>query len=99
MLPFIYKNSDPDNDLTLQQYLNDDEKDNENIQRVAKQLNIEHLLNLSFVKLSNGQTRRARIARALLRNPSMLVLDEPLSKRYTLYKFFFFSKQKLFLLQ
>lgn len=90
MLPFIYKNSDPDNDLTLQQYLNDDEKDNENIQRVAKQLNIEHLLNLSFVKLSNGQTRRARIARALLRNPSMLVLDEPLSKRYTLYKFFFF---------
>lgn len=89
MLPFIYKNSDPDNDLTLQQYLNDDEKNNENIQRVAKQLNIEHLLNLSFVKLSNGQTRRARIARALLRNPSMLVLDEPLSKRHTLHKICF----------
>jgi molybdate transport system ATP-binding protein len=50
------------------------------IHRVAKQLDVEHLLHLSFVKLSNGQTRRARIARALLRNPSMLVLDEPLSK-------------------
>lgn len=76
--------------MTLQQYLNNDEKDIENIQRVAKQLNIDHLLNLSFVKLSNGQTRRARIAKALLRNPSMLVLDEPLSKRYTyLYKIFY----------
>ncbi|OAC99504.1 hypothetical protein MUCCIDRAFT_129758, partial [Mucor lusitanicus CBS 277.49] len=70
--------SDPDNDLTLQQYLNGDPDDTADIQRVAKQLNIEHLLPLSFVKLSNGQTRRARIAKALLKNPSMLVLDEPL---------------------
>lgn len=52
----------------------------EDIEQVAKQLNVDHLLDLSFVKLSNGQTRRARIARALLKNPSMLVLDEPLSK-------------------
>ncbi|KAI8637430.1 P-loop containing nucleoside triphosphate hydrolase protein [Parasitella parasitica] len=72
--------SDPDNDLTLQQYLNGGgEIDNpQDIQKIAQQLNIDHLLKLSFVKLSNGQTRRARIAKALLKKPSMLVLDEPL---------------------
>ncbi|KAL7330386.1 hypothetical protein PS15p_205344 [Mucor circinelloides] len=70
--------SDPDNDLTLQQYLHGDQEDTKDLERVAKQLNIDHLLPLSFVKLSNGQTRRARIAKALLKNPSMLVLDEPL---------------------
>lgn len=73
--------SDPDNDLTLQDYLlsgSDKNDTQEAALKVAKQLNIDHLLPLSFVKLSNGQTRRARIARALLRDPSMLVLDEPL---------------------
>ncbi|KAI8389267.1 P-loop containing nucleoside triphosphate hydrolase protein [Blakeslea trispora] len=68
--------SDPDNDLTLQDYLGDFPL--ERIHAVTEQLNIKNLLPLSFVKLSNGQTRRARIARALLKNPSMLVLDEPL---------------------
>lgn len=70
--------SDPDNDLTLKDYLKSNT--DKSIDQIAKQLNLEHLLNLSFVKLSNGQTRRARIARALLRDPSMIVLDEPLSK-------------------
>ncbi|KAI8988350.1 P-loop containing nucleoside triphosphate hydrolase protein [Mycotypha africana] len=70
--------SDPDNDTTLMDYLKSAHENKEEIHRVAQQLNIDTLLPLSFVKLSNGQTRRARLARALLRNPSMLVLDEPL---------------------
>lgn len=48
-------------------------------------MDVAHLLSLSFVKLSNGQTRRARIARALLRHPSMLILDEPLSKSFLIW--------------
>lgn len=64
--------------MTLKDYLKSNT--DKSIDQIAKQLNLEHLLNLSFVKLSNGQTRRARIARALLRDPSMIVLDEPLSK-------------------
>ena len=72
--------SDPDNDVTLMQYLETEHTTQEAIGKVAEQLDIAHLLPLSFVKLSNGQTRRARIARALLRHPSMLILDEPLSK-------------------
>ncbi|CDS13401.1 hypothetical protein LRAMOSA05579 [Lichtheimia ramosa] len=70
--------SDPDNDVTLKQYLETEQTTLEAIDKVAEQLDIAHLLPLSFVKLSNGQTRRARIARALLRHPSMLILDEPL---------------------
>ncbi|KAG2235932.1 hypothetical protein INT48_004262 [Thamnidium elegans] len=61
--------------FNFRDYLTGDEKD---IERISTQLNIKHLLPLSFVKLSNGQTRRARIARALLKSPAMLVLDEPL---------------------
>lgn len=63
---------------------------------MASLLNVNHLLPLSFLKLSNGQTRRARIAKALLDNPKMLILDEPLSKVifhlfvYPNFFFFFF---------
>ena len=36
-------------------------------------------LNLPLVALSNGQTRRARIVKAILGQPELLLLDEPLS--------------------
>ncbi|KAI9492950.1 P-loop containing nucleoside triphosphate hydrolase protein [Zychaea mexicana] len=69
--------SDPDNDVTLAHYLGKD-ADPKALAQVTEKLNLAHLMPLSFVKLSNGQTRRARIARALLRRPAMLILDEPL---------------------
>ena len=50
------------------------------IEETAIQLEIHHLLALPLVTLSNGQTRRARIARALLAGPEMLILEEPFSK-------------------
>jgi hypothetical protein len=40
---------------------------------------LRRLLDLPFIALSNGQTRKARIVRALLTRPELLVLDEPLS--------------------
>jgi ABC-type uncharacterized transport system ATPase subunit len=47
---------------------------------LAAELDLERLLHLPLVALSNGQTRRARILRALLRSPKLLILDEPFSK-------------------
>ena len=44
---------------------------------VADRLRIAPLLDLKLLKMSNGQTRRARLARGLLAHPHLLVLDDP----------------------
>jgi ABC-type molybdenum transport system ATPase subunit/photorepair protein PhrA len=46
---------------------------------LTESLGLKHLLDLPLVALSNGQTRRARIVKALLEQPEILLLDEPLS--------------------
>lgn len=44
---------------------------------LVKRMGIESLLDVEFLKLSNGQTRKARIASVLLQHPPMLLLDNP----------------------
>ncbi|TGO48968.1 hypothetical protein BOTNAR_0450g00030 [Botryotinia narcissicola] len=51
--------------------------DPEILVRVINDLRLGELLNMPVSNLSNGQTRRSRIARALLENPEVLLLDEP----------------------
>ena len=45
--------------------------------RIARALDILHLLDSSFVCLSSGEIRKVLLARALLHRPQLLILDEP----------------------
>jgi molybdate transport system ATP-binding protein len=69
---------EPNDDLTLIDFLRSGTSASENeIVVAARQLGVEAQLPLSFIKLSNGQARRARIAKALLSQPELLILDDP----------------------
>ncbi|KAI4284816.1 MAG: hypothetical protein L6R38_001152 [Xanthoria sp. 2 TBL-2021] len=48
-----------------------------NLRKVIHDLNLEELVDMPVANLSNGQTRRAKIAKALLDKPEVLLLDEP----------------------
>jgi ABC-type multidrug transport system ATPase subunit len=47
---------------------------------LVDKMGLRPFLDLPLIALSNGQTRRARILKAVLSKPSLLLLDEPLSE-------------------
>ncbi|CAN9311740.1 unnamed protein product [Alternaria alternata] len=85
-----YESLREDTDFTVQRYLtgivtmNPGEEelkaksvDEDDMKRVMRDLELERFIDKPVSMLSNGQSRRARIAKALLRRPEMLCLDAP----------------------
>ncbi|KAI9043141.1 putative ABC transporter [Aspergillus affinis] len=52
-------------------------QDQDLFEQVVVDLRLSPLLDMPVANLSNGQTRRARIAKALLSKPELLLLDDP----------------------
>jgi len=83
-----YESRREEEDWTLREYLegntelnpletDDDKVDRRLFARVVADLRLDSLLDRAVSNLSNGQTRRARIAKTLLAKPALLLLDGP----------------------
>lgn len=50
-----------------------------NLEKVANLLRLDHLLEKSILKLSNGETRRLALALGLMQQPTIYLMDQPMT--------------------
>jgi molybdate transport system ATP-binding protein len=79
-----YNSSDSEDALTVEEYLLtikpfSDHPAYWTYTKTLQRLNLEALKNKQLIKLSNGETKRLMIGAALLKNPVLLLLDNPLA--------------------
>lgn len=79
-----YNSSDSEDALTVEAYLSAiqpgfDGEGHWDLPKVLQRLNLGMLKSKQLIKLSNGETKRLLIAAALIKNPMILMLDNPLA--------------------
>jgi iron complex transport system ATP-binding protein len=71
---------------------NKSERDSYRVERIIKKMNISNLSKKNFSYLSDGEKQISLIARALIKKPEILILDEPISNLDYKSKFFVIDK-------
>jgi len=78
-----YNAADASDAMTVKQYLSEIEPFTDSpvwtLDKVVGVLDLQQTLNKELIKLSNGETKKVLLAAALLHNPVLLLLDNPLS--------------------
>ena len=68
------------------------ERDSYKVEKIMKKMNISILSKKNFSYLSDGEKQISLIARALIKNPEILILDEPITNLDYKSKFFVVDK-------
>jgi len=79
-----YNSMDSEDALTVEQYLHTIKPAPQpnlywHFDKIVETLKLDQLSHKQLIKLSNGETKRLRIAAALIKNPALLLLDSPLT--------------------
>ena len=56
-----------------------EEKQKSTVEKLLTEFNLQHLRNINANLLSGGEVRRLQIARTLINNPKVILLDEPMA--------------------
>lgn len=76
-----YNSQDSENSLTVEKYLSGTRSKTGNqywtFEKVVEKLHLIKLLEEHVIKLSNGETKKVRLAAAILQSPEILLLDHP----------------------
>ncbi len=71
---------------------NKSEKDSYKVEKIINKMNMSNLSNKYFSYLSDGEKQISLIARALIKKPDILILDEPIANLDYKSKFFVIDK-------
>jgi len=71
---------------------NKSERDSYKVEKIIKKMNISNLSKKYFSHLSDGEKQISLIARALIKKPDILILDEPIANLDYKSKFFVIDK-------